>query len=289
MEKYRVLWLDDAFEPNSTDSLNERYEKFCNTVNIAKQFEVVKVVTVDDFVLEYEKVKFDAVILDVYGFKESDSQEKNASTGFIKAMKVAKSCLLKFVYTGETFDKEEEMQDMILEISKVYNFIVKNKKTDTVLSLFKEMLGLLNDRTSLVCPAMSQLLRMDFVSKETKEYLKKVKQEFNAVIGAGKTPSQEGMSPIRCCVETLFRDDAISRGIVRVKPENSNLGGCVNYIIDNNNVPPLIGESLRYLLNLVNKLHHSDKTQKEIFEKYDLLMFNATKVSQVNKYQLACL
>lgn len=274
MKKYKILWLDDAFEPNSTDSLNERYEKFYKTADIAKQFEVVKVVTADDFASRYEKSKFDAVILDVYGFKESDSIEKNSSNGFRKAINVVKSCLLKFVYTGETFDKEEDTQEFILGLSEDNNFIVKNKKKDTILSLFKEMLELLEDRASLVCPVIPKLLRNDFVAMGTKDYLEKVKQEYNEVMGRGKTPSQEGLSPIRPLIETLA-DELRKRGVVKVSQKDSNLGGWVNYIVNKTNVPPLIGTSLIYLLNLNNKIHHRDNTQEDIFNEYGLLMFNA--------------
>lgn len=40
-EKYKVLWLDDAFASESSDKLNERLEKFQQTP-LASSFEIKK-------------------------------------------------------------------------------------------------------------------------------------------------------------------------------------------------------------------------------------------------------
>ena len=39
-EKYKVLWLDDAFASESSDKLNERLEKFQQTP-LASSFEIL--------------------------------------------------------------------------------------------------------------------------------------------------------------------------------------------------------------------------------------------------------
>lgn len=51
-EKYKVLWLDDAFASESSDKLNERLEKFQQTP-LASSFEIKKVAYAEDFMRNY--------------------------------------------------------------------------------------------------------------------------------------------------------------------------------------------------------------------------------------------
>ena len=50
-EKYKVLWLDDAFASESSDKLNERLEKFQQTP-LASSFEIKKVAYAEDLISE---------------------------------------------------------------------------------------------------------------------------------------------------------------------------------------------------------------------------------------------
>lgn len=83
-EKYKVLWLDDAFASESSDKLNERLEKFQQT-SLANSFEIKKVVYAEDFMQEFAKNHYDVVILDVFGYSKTDVNNKTVTDGFQSA------------------------------------------------------------------------------------------------------------------------------------------------------------------------------------------------------------
>lgn len=74
-EKYKVLWLDDAFASESSDKLNERLEKFQQTP-LASSFEIKKVAYAEDFMQEFAKNLYYVVILDVFGYSKTDVNNK---------------------------------------------------------------------------------------------------------------------------------------------------------------------------------------------------------------------
>lgn len=98
-EKYKVLWLDDAFASESSDKLNERLEKFQQT-SLANSFEIKKVVYAEDFMQEFAKNHYDVVILDVFGYSKTDVNNKTVTDGFQSALNAVKiSFCVKIVYT----------------------------------------------------------------------------------------------------------------------------------------------------------------------------------------------
>lgn len=126
-EKYKVLWLDDAFASESSDKLNERLEKFQQT-SLASSFEIKKVAYAEDFMQEFAKNLYHVVILDVFGYSKTDVNSKTITAGFQSALKVVRnSSCIKIVYTGETYQKDENFQKYIENNAEGEGFEVFNK------------------------------------------------------------------------------------------------------------------------------------------------------------------
>ena len=272
--KFKVLWLDDAFASESSDQLNERLEKFQQT-SLASSFEIKKVVYAEDFMQEFAKNHYDVVILDVFGYSKTDVNNKTVPDGFQSALKVVKiSFCVKIVYTGETYQKDEDLQKYIMKNAKDESFEVFNKIECPIPDLFKHISSKFDDLFFKDCPTLRELFLLESFSESAKGYLQEIRQEYNEVMGKGKDPSQKGLNSMRYCVETIFKDDAAKNKIV-VYDKKKRLGDYMYALYDKEQCPVLVGQSLIYLLNLANQLDHEDKTSQETFKGYGRMMFRA--------------
>ena len=272
-EKYKVLWLDDAFASESSDKLNERLEKFQQTP-LASSFEIKKVAYAEDFMQEFAKNLYHVVILDVFGYSKTDVNNKNITAGFQSALKVVRnSSCVKIVYTGETYQKDENFQKYI-ENNAERGFEVFNKIECPIPDFFKHISSKFDDLFFKDCPTIRKVFLMESLSKSAMGYLQEVRQEYNDVIGKGKEPSQKGLNSMRYCIETLIRNDVVKNNIVKLETK-PQLGECIYKLYGKEQCPVLIGQSLIYLLNLANKLDHEDETSEETFKGYGRMMFHA--------------
>lgn len=273
-EKYKVLWLDDAFASESSDKLNERLEKLQQTP-LASSFEIKKVAYAEDFMQESAKNLYHVVILDVFGYSKTDVNNKTITDGFQRALKVVRnSSCVKIVYTGETYQKNEEFQKYIENNAKGEGFEVFNKIECPIPDLFKHIKSKFDDLFFKDCPTIRKVFLMESLSKSAMGYLQEVRQEYNDVIGKGKEPSQKGLNSMRYCIETLIRNDVVKNNIVKLETK-TQLGECMYKLYGKEQCPVLIGQSLIYLLNLANKLDHEDETSEETFKGYGRMMFHA--------------
>lgn len=273
-EKYKVLWLDDAFASESSDKLNERLEKFQQT-SLANSFEIKKVVYAEDFMQEFAKNHYDVVILDVFGYSKTDVNNKTVTDGFQSALNAVKiSFCVKIVYTGETYQKNEDLQKYIMNNAKNEGFEVFNKIECPIPDLFKHISSKFDDLFFKDCPTLRELFLLESFSESAKGYLQEIRQEYNEVMGKGKDPSQKGLNSLRYCMETIFKDDVVKNKIV-VYDKKNRLGDYMYALYDKEQCPVLVGQSLIYLLNLANQLDHEDKTSQETFSGYGRMMFRA--------------
>lgn len=273
-EKYKVLWLDDAFASESSDKLNERLEKFQQT-SLASSFEIKKVAYAEDFMQEFAKKPYHIVILDVFGYSKTDVNNKTVTDGFQSALKVVGnlSCV-KIVYTGETYQKDENLQKYIMNDAMSEGFEVFNKINCSVPNLFKHIRSKFDDLFLKDCPTMRKVFLMESLSKSAMGYLQEVRQEYNDVMMGKKEPSQKGLNSMRYCIETLIRNDVVKNNIVKLETK-TQLGECMYKLYGKEQCPVLVGQSLIYLLNLANKLDHEDETSEETFKVYGRMMFHA--------------
>lgn len=272
-EKYKVLWLDDAFASESSDKLNERLEKFQQT-SLASSFEIKKVAYAEDFVPEFAKNLYHVVILDVFGYSKTDVNSKAITAGFQNALKVVgNSSCVKIVYTGEAYQKDENFQKYFENDVKGKGFEVFNKDK-SIPELFIVIRSKFEDLFFKDCPTIRKVFLMESLSKSAMGYLQEVRQEYNDVMGKGKEPSQKGLNSMRYCIETLIRNDVVKNNIVKLETK-TQLGECMYKLYGKEQCPVLIGQSLIYLLNLANKLDHEDETSEETFKGYGRMMFHA--------------
>lgn len=219
-EKYKVLWLDDAFASESSDKLNERLEKFQQT-SLANSFEIKKVVYAEDFMQEFAKNHYDVVILDVFGYSKTDVNNKTVTDGFQSALNAVKiSFCVKIVYTGETYQKNEDLQKYIMNNAKNEGFEVFNKIECPIPDLFKHISSKFDDLFFKDCPTLRELFLLESFSESAKGYLQEIRQEYNEVMGKGKDPSQKGLNSLRYCMETIFKDDVVKNKIVVYDKKN---------------------------------------------------------------------
>jgi len=273
-DKIKVLWLDDAFVPDSSDTLLLRLDKFMQT-DFSKLFEITRCANANDFKVYFASKKYDAVILDVFGFLEADYNNKTATKGFKSALEVVKNDFcIKIVYTGETYNREEELREYIFNDAKNIGFEVFSKMEISIPQLLKKIHLGCDDLFLKECPTIRKIWNMESLTKSAREYLQDVRQEFNEVIGGGKEPTQKGLNSMRYCVETIIRDDVVKNNIVKLE-KIPQLGECMYKLYGKQQCPVLVGQSLIYLLNLANKLDHEDETRKETFEGYGPMMFRA--------------
>lgn len=224
-EKYKVLWLDDAFASESSDKLNERLEKFQQT-SLASSFEIKKVAYAEDFMQEFAKNLYHVVILDVFGYSKTDVNNKTITAGFQSALKVVRnSSCVKIVYTGETYQKEENFQKYIENNAEDEGFEVFNKDYP-IPALFNDIRSKFEDLFFKDCPTIRKVFLMESLSKSAMGYLQEVRQEYNDVIGKGKEPSQKGLNSMRYCIETLIRNDVVKNNIVKLETK-TQLGECM--------------------------------------------------------------
>lgn len=272
-EKYKVLWLDDAFASESSDKLNERLEKFQQT-SLASSFEIKKVAYAEDFVPEFAKNLYHVVILDVFGYSKTDVNSKAITAGFQNALKVVgNSFCVKIVYTGEAYQKDENFQKYFENDVEGKGFEIFNKDK-SIPELFKDIRSKFEDLFFKDCPTIRKVFLMESLSKSAMGYLQEVRQEYNDVMGKGKEPSQKGLNSMRYCIETLIRNDVVKNNIVKLETK-TQLGECMYKLYGKEQCPVLIGQSLIYLLNLANKLDHADETSEETFKGYGRMMFHA--------------
>lgn len=275
-EKFKVLWLDDAFASDSSENLNERLEKFKQSHPLASSFVITPAIYVEDFMQRFARTNYDVVILDVFGYSKTDDNHKAVTDGFQNALKVVKnSFCVKVVYTGETFQKDEVLQKYIKKDAMDEGFEVFNKLECTVPDLFKHIRSKFDDLFFNACPTIRKVYLMESLSKSAKEYLQEIRQEYNEVMGPkGKVPSQKGLNSMRYCVEAIFKDD-VARNKIVILDNKNRLGDYMYALYKKEQCPKLIGQSLIYLLNLSNQLDHEDETRHETFEGYGLMMFRA--------------
>lgn len=272
MEKtpYNILWLDDDFMDE-----NRQMSKQLNTfkkTECSKKFRITAKGTVSEFVEEYSKeAAWDAAILDVYGYKDNGSN-KSGGVVYEAINCIDKDKTLVVIYTGETFERDEETASVIMSSLDGRYSQLFNKKYDSLLKVFDYI-----ERT------LNNVLRRDFpdfdiVEEKIKTSGDKLFKTFIDVMNLyndhalkSSPYKQQDLQMVRVLMEGVFKEDANKKKYI---PYFKTLRECLE-ALDNLCTDKFVKAAFNAMREFANLTEHFNEGSKCDYNAYGKYVFHA--------------